>query len=53
MTITETPATAFEIVLIRIDSRSEDRNEYAITIICDLTKYLGRYHTEQECKISC
>lgn len=35
-----TLVTAFEIVLISFDPRSENRNEYAITIVCELTKYL-------------
>jgi len=43
LTITETPATAFDKVLIDTIGplpRSENGNEYAVTIICDLTKYL-------------
>lgn len=43
MTITETPATAFGILLIDTIGplpRTEYGNEYAITITCELTKYL-------------
>lgn len=49
MTITETPATAFGILLIDTIAmvqyigplpRTEYGNEYAITITCELTKYL-------------
>lgn len=41
--ITPTPAKAFDIVIIDTIGplpRSESENEYAVTIMCDLTKYL-------------
>ena len=41
--ITDTPTNAFDTVLIDTVGpfpRSENENEYAVTIICDLTKYL-------------
>lgn len=43
MTLTPTPPLPFEIVLVDTIGpfpRSEDGNEYAVTLICDLTKYL-------------
>lgn len=43
MTLTPTPLSPFDIVLVDTIGpfpRSEDGNEYAVTLICDLTKYL-------------
>lgn len=43
LTLMPTPATAFDTVLIDTIGplpKSEDGNEYAVTIICDLTKFL-------------
>lgn len=43
MTITPTPPSAFDIVLVDTIGpfpKSENGNEYAVTLMCDLTKYL-------------
>lgn len=43
MVLTETPAKAFDVLIIDTIGpfvRSDNGNEYALTMICDLTKYL-------------
>lgn len=43
MTLTETPEHAFDRVIVDTIGplpKSENGNEYAVTLICDLTKYL-------------
>jgi len=43
LTMTETPQRAFDRVVVGTTGslpRSETGNEYAVTLICDLTKYL-------------
>lgn len=43
MILTQTPATAFDVVLVDTIGplpKTENGNEYIVTLICDLTKYL-------------
>lgn len=55
MKITETPQTPFDIVIIDTIGplpKTEDGHEYAITIICDLSKYLIMVPTIDKSSVS-